>query len=75
MVPTRSHRGGPPRKAMCYASVRRGVQKVFVLMLPIYLFPYFHQIRNVVVLRAIAWLHQCRSSGAVRWHGDGDVDV
>jgi hypothetical protein len=27
MVPTRGHRDGPPRRAICYASVRRGGTK------------------------------------------------
>ena len=34
MVPARDHRGGPPKKATCYASVE-AVQKILLLMLPI----------------------------------------
>jgi hypothetical protein len=33
MVPTRGHRGDPPKEATCYVSVRRGGQKIVLLML------------------------------------------
>ena len=57
MVPTRDHRDGPPKKATCYASVRRGGTKdpsLNASRTPISI--RFVTFKCDVVVHAITWL-------------------